>query len=110
MGEVCVERRIECLVDDEWRAGRIAVMQPELDGEDWRCELDLDWPGYKKSYPVMGVDAYQALELALRIVPVEIMASESFCRGQLRLYAEQDLLNEERLYKAFHAQPYGKPS
>ena len=84
MGEVCVERRIECLVDDEWRAGRIAVMQPELDGEDWRCELDLDWPGYKKSYPVMGVDAYQALELALRIVPVEIMASERFRRGQLR--------------------------
>ena len=110
MGEVCVERRIECLVDDEWRAGRIAVMQLELDGEDWRCELDLDWPGYKKSYPVMGVDAYQALELVLRIVPVEIMASESFRRGQLRHYAEHDLLNEERLYKAFHAHPYGKPS
>ena len=58
----------------------------------------------------MGVDAYQALELALRIVPVEIMASESFRRGQLRHYAEHDLLNEERLYKAFHAHPYGKPS
>ncbi len=110
MGEVCVERRIECLVDDEWRAGRIAVMQPEPDGEDWRCELDLDWPSYKKSFPVMGVDAYQALELALRIMPVQIMTSESFHRGQLRLYAEQGVLNEERLYETFHAQPYGEPS
>ncbi|MBX3479367.1 MAG: hypothetical protein KF842_03135 [Caulobacter sp.] len=43
----------------------LLVFQPRPDGDDWRCDVELQWPAGPATYYGMGVDPMQALLLAI---------------------------------------------
>lgn len=54
----------------------IRIYAPEANGVDWTCRYEIDWPeGAKKSYAA-GVDAVQALHLALQKIGADIYTSK----------------------------------
>ena len=54
----------------------IRIFAPETDGSAWSCGYEIDWPEGTRRSTVYGVDAVQALELALRTIGTEIYISE----------------------------------
>ena len=61
----------------------IRIFAPEERDVDWACRLEIDWPDEPKSLDVMGVDAVQALKLALRMVGTFIYTSDYHASGNL---------------------------
>ena len=105
MGTVFVEREIECATAEGLVKGFIRIFHPEPDQDDWRCRYALKWADFEKKFYTMGVDEFQALQLAMSIVPVEIKSSGDFKAGRLRLL-EQPLTNDN-LKDAFEVKWYG---
>src|SRR5262249_47811353 len=48
---------------------------PGWNGIDWLCRVEIDWPERTRTAEIHGVDAVQALELALKFAGVEVYAS-----------------------------------
>jgi hypothetical protein len=61
----------------------IRVFAPEPEPRDWSCRFEIGWPEGTFTMAVFGVDAVQALELALRIIGAHIYASEHHKSGKL---------------------------
>jgi hypothetical protein len=61
----------------------VRIFAPEQRDIDWACRVEIDWPDSAFALDVMGVDAVQALELALRIVGASIYASDHHASGNL---------------------------
>ncbi|MDR4305447.1 hypothetical protein IHQ68_02265 [Chelatococcus sambhunathii] len=61
---------------------RVYVPEP-TDGGAWSCRYEIDWPERARSFHSCGVDAFQALELALKMVGSELYASEHHKFGRL---------------------------
>ena len=61
----------------------IRIFAPEERDIDWACRLEIDWPDEPTTLDVMGVDAVQALELALRMIGAFIYASDHHASGNL---------------------------
>ena len=61
----------------------IRLVRPEDDNGMWICRYEIDWPGQKRSYFAGGVDAFQALILALQMIGAELYMSEYHKTGSL---------------------------
>jgi hypothetical protein len=61
----------------------IRVFAPEQQPRDWSCRFEIDWPDEPFAMAVIGIDAVQALGLALKTVGTQIYTSEYHEAGQL---------------------------
>jgi len=73
-----------------WREGdkdvpvEIRIYEPEKESESaWDCRFEIAWPDRLKQTTIYGVDAVQALVLALQMVAVEIYVSDYHKSGNL---------------------------
>ncbi len=46
----------------------IRIHQPLKHSSDWSCRYEIEWPKKRKSMAIFGVDAVQAVNLALQQV------------------------------------------
>ena len=109
MDTAFVQRKIECLNDDAWEPGAINVYQPKKTDKGWACRYEVTWPGFSRGGDIYGVDSFQAIELAMRIVPTEISSSCAFKESRLRLFGEDPALNPQTLLENFpiHMKQFG---
>ncbi|MCA8899876.1 MAG: hypothetical protein KDA53_01355 [Hyphomonas sp.] len=109
MSSVYVEREIYCRQDGAWEKGLISVHQPYQDtefdpkGETWRCDIAIQWPGFSCRKRHLGSDSYQALELAFRLVPSLIAATDEFRGRNLALHEGKAVLDSTSIREFFHA-------
>lgn len=61
----------------------VRVFLPRELSADWACRFTIGWPDEEFEMEVFGVDAFQALELALRTIGVMIYTSEHHKAGEL---------------------------
>lgn len=61
----------------------VHVFIPVQDGMDWSCSCSIGWPEGLWERRVIGIDAIQAIELALRMVGTELYASSHHKSRQL---------------------------
>ena len=66
----------------------IRIYAPEKAQVDWMCRFDIGWPEGKAERWGTGVDAVQALVMALQMVGVEIYTSHHHKSGRLRWLAD----------------------
>lgn len=52
------------------------VYRPLMDGDDFRCDYSIDWPGKSENGKAFGVDSVQALLLAIQRVGVDVYCSD----------------------------------
>jgi len=107
---VIAEREVEVLENQHFVPGNIQIFAPEMHPEDrdraayWTCKIALNFGTYERARDIHGVDAFQALQLALKTVPVEIEMSPAFQAGQLQLWG--DPLTDTA--QAFNMNPLGE--
>ncbi|PKP80485.1 MAG: hypothetical protein CVT79_14445 [Alphaproteobacteria bacterium HGW-Alphaproteobacteria-18] len=113
MGTLCVERDIYCRRAGAWAKGNISVYQPFQDlkfdekGDTWRCDISIEWQDFSCRKNHYGSNGYQALELALRLVPSLIAATDDFHKRNLALYSGDVILDSASLREFFHARLIG---
>jgi hypothetical protein len=80
---VIASRTID-LADPSGSAVQVSIMQPEPDGDDYRCEFEIVGLGEKtiNSYG-MGVDSTQALILTLQMIGARLYTSNEGKAGHL---------------------------
>jgi hypothetical protein len=61
----------------------VRIHAPERQSNAWTCKVEVGWPDGTVSVPVGGIDAVQALELALRIIGAQVYASDHHASGKL---------------------------
>jgi|GraSoiStandDraft_45_1057281.scaffolds.fasta_scaffold1125250_2 hypothetical protein len=61
----------------------VHIFAPERDDAAFACRFEIDWPEGHHHMKAFGVDAVQALVLALQMISAEIYASEHHRSGQL---------------------------
>jgi hypothetical protein len=61
----------------------IRVFAPERSEVDWICRFEIEWPETTLARFAAGVDAVQALLLALQMIGSQIYASNYHTSGQL---------------------------
>lgn len=54
----------------------VRIHTPVRSKIDWSCRAEIGWPGQPWSRDVTGIDAIDAVELALRMVGTELYCSE----------------------------------
>jgi hypothetical protein len=64
----------------------VRLFQPEPKDGMWICRYEIDCPHATKSHFGAGIDGMQALVLAIRMVGVEIYASDYHKSGSLRWF------------------------
>jgi hypothetical protein len=57
----------------------------------FRCDYEIAWPDQKRVFHAYGVDAVQALILALRMVHAELLTPPEGRGGQIRWLGSNDL-------------------
>jgi hypothetical protein len=87
MSVVIAERALQVHGQEGSKPGFVRLYAPqparnEPDSE-WICEYHLCWPGHEERYGICGVDSYQALLLAMKLVPTLISISADFKAGRL---------------------------
>jgi hypothetical protein len=83
MRQLVAERALEYSGESGIEAGFARVFLPFDEGQNWRCDYEIVWPGYEAKLYARGVDSWQALQLAMQIIPVVISATEAFKAGKL---------------------------
>ena len=61
----------------------VLIFAPQRTEDDWSCQIEIGWPGEKLTRIAVGVDAVQALELALKMIGAQIYASDHHESGAL---------------------------
>jgi hypothetical protein len=56
---------------------------PVRDGIDWSCKIELHWPGQPLTRAAVGVDAVQAIQLAMKMIGALLYTSEHHEAGRL---------------------------
>jgi hypothetical protein len=69
----------------------LRFLRPQPDGNDYRCTYQITWPDRERSAYGMGIDAVQALLLAMQMAHVYLLASPEYKAGALRYLGERDL-------------------
>jgi hypothetical protein len=64
----------------------VRLFQPEDNNEMWICRYEIDWPDQTRSRFAAGVDAFQALILALQMIGAEIYTSKYHKSGSLQWF------------------------
>jgi hypothetical protein len=83
-------RRLEVAGEPE-REVAVAIKKPTPDGDNFRCEFQILGLGNDKVRYSMGVDAIQALDLAMKHAGVCLYTSPEGKRGVLRWLGGRDL-------------------
>ncbi len=61
----------------------IRIFAPQERDTFWACRFEIDWPDETTSLEANGVDAVQALELALKMIGAFIYTSDHHASGDL---------------------------
>ena len=61
----------------------VLIFAPQRIEDDWSCQIEIGWPGENLTRIAVGVDAVQALELALKMIGAQIYASDHHESGML---------------------------
>jgi hypothetical protein len=61
----------------------VRIFAPERRPGSWFCKFEVDWPDGPWAMAAGGVDAVQALELALKMIGAQIYASDHHASGNL---------------------------
>jgi len=62
----------------------VTIEAPRDEGRDWSCTYEIGWPDETRRHTMYGVDATQAMLVALKIVGAEIYTSDFHRSGRLR--------------------------
>ena len=62
---------------------QVRLYMPEQDDQAWICKYEIDWPTGAKRSVARGVDAVQAILLALYKIGIEIYTSDYHRAGEL---------------------------
>ncbi len=103
-----VERTIDYFGDLSVEKGAARVFAPKPDKNNWRCEYRLSWPGYDTTQYAVGVDPWQALQLAMYVVPSTIFATDAFKEGRIGLWGER-VSTYEKICELFGVKPVEGP-
>jgi hypothetical protein len=69
----------------------VRIARPRPHSDDYRCDYEIEGLSNKRSFSVFGVDAVQALWLAMVGVGVDLQTSKEGKAGRLALYGEPEL-------------------
>src|ERR1700741_1739995 len=61
----------------------IRIFVPEQREVDWACRFEIEWPNETTTLEAWGVDAVQALELAMKMIGAFIYGSDHHASGKL---------------------------
>jgi hypothetical protein len=61
----------------------IRIFAPEQHDIDWACRFEIGWPDETTTMEIMGVDAVQALELAMKTIGAFIYSTDHHASGNL---------------------------
>jgi hypothetical protein len=61
----------------------IRIFVPEQREVDWACRFEIEWPDETTTLEAWGVDAVQALELAMKMIGAFIYTSDHHASGNL---------------------------
>jgi len=61
----------------------IRIHAPQPATGDWSCRFEVGWPDGGLTMDAGGIDAVQALDLALRMIGAQIYASDHHASGKL---------------------------
>jgi hypothetical protein len=61
----------------------IRIFAPEQREIDWACRFEIDWPDETVGLDAMGVDAVQALELAMKMIGAFLYTTDHHASGNL---------------------------
>src|SRR5262245_33195455 len=61
----------------------VRIFAPEQEGASWSCKFEVDWPDGTLRMASGGVDAVQALHLALQLIGAQLYASDHHALGKL---------------------------
>lgn len=61
----------------------IRIFAPVREAASWSCKFEVDWPDGTLTMAAGGVDAVQALHLALQLIGAQIYASDHHASGNL---------------------------
>ena len=94
LGEVVAERRLDWTGDAEWegvvvRIGK-PVRNPDPEG-DWVCPIEIIGLGDDTVRAAFGVDAVQALMLALQMIHIDLQAGQRRTGRTLQWLEQSDL-------------------
>ena len=62
----------------------VRLYRPEQSGQAWSCSCEIDWPDGRSASAAFGLDAVQALTLALQMIGAKIYTSEAHRTQRLR--------------------------
>ena len=85
---VIARRRLTVSDPSGDREVEVRLFQPEDEDGMWICRYEIDWPGHKRSHFAGGIDAFQALILALQMIGAEIYASAYHDAGSLKWFEQ----------------------
>lgn len=71
------------LTDEAAASIPVLVFIPVQDDLDWSCAFSIGWPERTLERKIVGIDAIQSLELALRMIGTELYASAYHKAGRL---------------------------
>jgi hypothetical protein len=108
MTTAIVQRSIDYFGDGGIESGVVRIFPPQPDQNDWRCEYQITWPGYDRRKYAMGIDAWQALQLAMYIVPSVIFSTDAFKDGRIGLWGER-ASTYEQICELFGVKPVEGP-
>ena len=61
----------------------VTLDAPVADGLDWRCGFRIEGPRLSAEAHAMGVDGFQALDLAMRLIGAALRSGEEFRAGPI---------------------------
>ncbi len=88
MESVFIERQFE--LGGEARVV-VRFLRPEPDGNDYGCDYSIVWPDRERRRRIFGIDAVQALLLAMQSAHVDLLLSPESKAGELRWLEQRDL-------------------
>ena len=102
MSAVIAEREMKC----GGQLALIRIFEPQPNQADWRCEYEIAWPAapQRRSY-AMGVDSFQAIQLAMFKISTDVGVSDAFKAGELSMFGEAMTTPAE--LKQFFPVPWG---
>jgi len=86
LGTIVATRKLVLKSADGERPVTVRIGMPQLfdDGHDYFCPFEIDGLGANKVLRAGGIDAVQALQLAMTMIGMTIYASEEAAAGQLQ--------------------------
>jgi hypothetical protein len=72
-------------VDGGELAVPVTIYAPADQTDHWCCEFEIGWPGQPKRSKGNGIDAVQALLIALQMIGINLYSSDAHKEGRLKL-------------------------